>query len=98
MAITSDFLLVHIGEQEILGFLILFGHPRIDVTEIVGERPDIMVVVLRPTREMRAAQLAAGPGDTEGRLVRALALDRVFEGGAKLNMIHKLLHRRAPVA
>ncbi|MGY4425721.1 hypothetical protein ACVWY2_008170 [Bradyrhizobium sp. JR6.1] len=97
VTIAPDLLLIHIGEQEVLCFLILLRHPRIDVAEVVGERTDIVVVVLGPAREMRAAELAARPGDAERRLVGALSLDGIFEGRSKFHVIHQLLHRGAPV-
>jgi hypothetical protein len=80
MPVAADFLLVHVGEQEVLRVGEAVGHARVDAREVVGERADVVVVVLRPAGEMRAAELAARPSHAERRLVGALALDRVFEG------------------
>src|SRR5258707_1408542 len=46
---------------------VLVGHARIDVSEVVGEGADVVVVVLGPAREVLARELAARPGDAERR-------------------------------
>ena len=96
VAVAADLLLVHVGEQEILGFGDSGRACAHRCSEIVRERADIVVVVLRPAREVRAAELAARPGDAEGRLVGALALDGVLEGGAEFHVVHQFGHAGAP--
>ena len=61
VAIAADFFLIHVGEQKVLRFGVAFGHAGVDVSEIVRERTDIVKMVLRPARKMRAAELAALP-------------------------------------
>jgi hypothetical protein len=80
--VTADLLLEHVLQKEVLSFLVFVGHTRVDAGEIVREWAHIMIVVLGPAREMVAAELAARPGDAEGRLVGALPLDGVFQCGA----------------
>ena len=92
MAVTADFFLIHVGQQEILGFLVAVRGARVDVAQVVRKRADVVVMVFRPARQMGARQLAAGPGHRERGLVGALALDGVFQGGAKLVAVHQCGH------
>src|SRR5262249_18651808 len=94
-----DLLLVHVGEQEVLGLDVLRRGAGVDAGEVVGERADVVVMVLRPARHVGARQLAARPGDAEGGLGGGLALDGVLEGGTEFVWVHKRVrHRRAPVS
>jgi hypothetical protein len=92
VAVAADLFLVHVGEQKILRLDMGVRHARIDVAEIVGEGADIVVVILGPSGEVLAGQLARGPGDAERRFVGALALDRVFQGIAKRGVAHQVGH------
>ena len=66
MAVPADLLLVHVAQHEVFRIDEAIRQAGVDVAEIAGERPDIVVVVLRPAGEMRAAQPAGRPGDAEG--------------------------------
>jgi hypothetical protein len=96
MAVAANFLLVHIAEQEILGFGELFGKPPVDVAEIARKRTHVVEVIFRPPRKVRATQLALRPGDAERRCICALALDRGFEGCPEGSGIHELGHASTP--
>ena len=92
MTIATDFLFIHVGEQEILGFGEGVGRAGVDVGQVVGKRADVMEVILGPARQVGAAELAGRPRDAEGRLVGAFALDGVFQGGAKDIAGHEFRH------
>ena len=92
MAVAADLLLVHVVQQEVLRVLELVRHPRVDEREVVGERPDVVVVVLGPARKMLARELAARPGDAERRLRGGAAENGVFQGGAEVVGIHERGH------
>src|SRR5205085_2725193 len=92
VAVAADFFLVHVVQQEVLRILELVGHARVDVAEVVGERPDVVVMVLRPAGEVIARELAARPRDAERRLGGGAAFDGVFEGGAEFVRVHERRH------
>src|SRR6185369_12295369 len=92
MAVAADLFLVHVVQQEVLRVLVLVGHARVDQGEVIGERPDVVVMVLGPARQVLARELAARPGDTERRLGGGATLDSVFQRGAKVVGIHERGH------
>ncbi|SOZ27985.1 exported hypothetical protein [Cupriavidus taiwanensis] len=92
VAVATDLFLVHVGEQEILGFGIAVRRTGVDVAQVIRERADVVIVVLGPAREMGAGQLAAGPGHAERRLVGALAFDGFFKGGTEIFAVHQFGH------
>ena len=92
MAVAADFLFVHVGQQEILGLGVGVGRAGVQVTQVVGERADVVVVVLGPARQVLAAELAFGPGDRKRRGVGALALDCVFQRGTEFISVHQFSH------
>jgi hypothetical protein len=96
MTVAADLLLVHVGQQEVLRLGHMVGRAGVQVTEVVGERADIVVVILGPAGEVRAAELAARPRNAERRLVGALALDGFFKRLAEFVSIHQFGHLFAP--
>src|SRR5690606_4577640 len=79
--------------EEVLGVRAVVRRAGVDEGEVVGERPDVVVVVLRPPREVVALELALGPRAAEGRVLRLAPLHRLLEGGAELLAGQKLGHR-----
>ncbi len=96
VAIATDLFLEHVGQQKVLGLGHVVRRAGVDVGQVVGEGAHVVIVVLGPAREMGAAELARGPGDAEGRLVGALALDGALEGGAELVAVHEFGHGSSP--
>jgi hypothetical protein len=92
VAVAADFFLIHVVQQEVLGVLEFIRHARIDGRQVIGERADVVVVVLGPAREVRARELSARPGNAERRLGRGAALDRLFQRGTELLGVHELGH------
>ena len=53
--------LVHVLEEEVLRVGRVIRRVRVDVTQVVGERSHVVIVVFRPTREVLAFEFAVGP-------------------------------------
>ena len=84
VADVGQLLLVHVLEEEVLGVGGVVGRVGVDVAEVVGERADVVVVVLGPAGEVLALQLAVRPGQAERGVLRLAALDRVLERRAEV--------------
>ena len=84
VADVGQLLLVHVLEEEVLGVGGVVGRVGVDVAEVVGERADVVVVVLGPAGEVVALQLAVGPGLAERGVLGLAALDGVLECGAEV--------------
>src|SRR5690606_8760705 len=93
VAHVGDLLLVHVLEEEVLGVRAVVRRAGVDEGQVVGERADVVVVVLRPAGEVVPLQLALGPRAAEGRVLRLAPLHRLLEGGAELLAGQKLGHR-----
>src|SRR5690606_28454459 len=92
VTVAPDFLFVHVGQQEVLGFGVLLGHAGVQIAQVVGEGADVVIMVLRPACQVLARELATCPGNAEGRGVGALAFDSVFKGGAEFVAVHEFGH------
>ena len=62
-----------------LASVAVVGRVGVDVAEVVGERPDVVVVVLGPAGEVVALEHAVGPGLGERGVLGLTPLDRVLE-------------------
>jgi hypothetical protein len=92
VADVGELLLVHVLEEEVLGVGGRVGGVGVDVAEVVGERADVVVVVLRPAGEVVALELAVRPRRGERRVLRLAALDRLLERSAERVAVEELGH------
>ena len=92
MTVAANLFFIHIGQQKVLGLHILSWRAGIQIPQVIGERPDVVVVVLGPTRQVLAAQLASRPGNAERGVVGALAYDGGFQRSAKFVAVQQVFH------
>ncbi|MEX1680119.1 hypothetical protein WMQ10_24370 [Escherichia coli] len=92
VTVATDLFLVHVRQQKIFRLGIAVRHTRIQVAQVVRERTHIVVVVFRPTRQVRTAQGATRPRQAKRAFVRAFTLDRILQRGTEFVTVHQRGH------
>src|SRR5690606_22113986 len=92
----GQLLLVHVLEEEVLGLGVLVRGVGVDIAEVVGERADVVVVVLGPPGEVVALELAVGPGLRERGVLGLAPLDRLLERDPELVLREQLCQGVCP--
>ena len=92
MADVGQLLFVHVLQQEVLGLTWRVGHRGVHVAHVVGEWPDVLVVVLGPAGEVLALREALAHATENGASLASRPLIALSRCGSELFLRHQLGH------